>query len=72
MCDIRLPWEHLSNGYGPNQVRTIRAAMTDDEIEDAFPKPFRKLFRYVRSLGYDQKPAYDRIVSYFEDLKKKA
>ena len=44
--------------------------MSDNEIEEAIPTPFRKLFRYVRGLGYAQRPDYEHVVSLYEDLQE--
>ena len=65
---MRLPWEHLANGYNQKELHSIRTKMTDEEIEVALPKPFRPIYSYLRSLSFEAEPDYDKIVSFYEDL----
>ena len=70
LVHVRLPWQHLANGYDAKTIRSIRSNMSDEYIEEQLPKPFRQLYCYVRSLKFSQKPNYDRVVSMLEDLQE--
>ena len=68
LCHSRLPWQHLGVLHGTRQICAKRAKLTDEEIEEAIQRPFKPLYRYVRSLKYAEAPDYERVVNLFEDL----
>jgi serine/threonine protein kinase len=58
-----LPWAHLSALGDPKAVLRKKTEITVEELCEGLPTPFYEFIIHIRSLGFDQKPDYQRLRS---------
>ena len=58
-----LPWTHLSAHRDHKAVLCKKTQITVEELCEGLPTPFCEFIIHVRSLGFDQKPDYQRLHS---------
>jgi casein kinase 1 len=62
-----LPWSSRSICKDPKAVLQKKMSITAEELCEGLPPPFSKFVIYVRSLGFDKEPDYDRLQTILSD-----
>lgn len=65
-----LPWKRSIRGPSTHAtIKKIKTQLTAETLGRGLPKEIQTLFRYLRSLQFEDRPDYDSMVSILEQAK---